>query len=39
MSRRFYFTIAAVVSLKLFSGTLYAAQPAIEGKAIRIVWN
>ena len=37
MDRRVCFLIAALVSLGLFSGTLYAAQPAFEGKTIRIV--
>jgi hypothetical protein len=39
VNRRFYFMVAAVTSLKLFSSTLYTEQPAIEGKTIRIVWN
>jgi tripartite-type tricarboxylate transporter receptor subunit TctC len=37
MDRRVCFMIAAVVSLSVFSGTLYAAQPFFEGKTIRIV--
>ncbi len=37
MNRRVCFLIAALVSLSLFSGALYAAQPAFEGKTIRIV--
>src|SRR5919106_2047551 len=36
MSSRFYFVIAAVLSMSFFS-TVYAAQPAFEGKTIRIV--
>ena len=37
MNRRVCFLIAALVSLGLFGGALYAAQPAFEGKTIRIV--
>ncbi len=37
MNRRVCFWIAALVSLGLFGGALYAAQPAFEGKTIRIV--
>src|SRR5262245_25169832 len=37
MNRRVYFMITAAVSLCLISGALYAAQPAFEGKTIRIV--
>ena len=36
MSPRFYFVIAAVLSMSSFS-TVYAAQPAFEGKTMRIV--
>jgi len=37
MNRRVCHMIATVVSLSLFNGALYAAQPAFEGKTIRIV--
>src|SRR5215475_2460675 len=37
MNRRVYFMITATVSLCAFSSALYAAQPAFEGKTIRIV--
>lgn len=37
MNRRVCFMIAAIASLSLFNGALYAAQPAFEGKTIRIV--
>src|SRR5215467_12517547 len=37
MNRRVYFMITAAVSLCAFSGALYAAQQAFEGKTIRIV--
>ncbi len=37
MNRRVCHMIATVVSLSLFHGVLYAAQPAFEGKTIRIV--
>src|SRR5262245_33505911 len=37
MNRRVYFMITATISLCAFSGALYAAQLAFEGKTIRIV--
>src|SRR5262249_34722201 len=37
MDRRVYLMITATVSLCAFSGALYAAPPAFEGKTIRIV--
>src|SRR5262245_65830525 len=37
MNRRVYFMITAAVSLCAFRSALYAAQPAFEGKTIRIV--
>ena len=37
MNRTVCFMMAALVSLNLFNGPLHAAQPAFEGKTIRIV--
>lgn len=37
MHRRVHFLITALASLSFLSGALYAAQPAFEGKTIRIV--
>ena len=37
MNRTVCFMMAVLVSLNLFNGPLHAAQPAFEGKTIRIV--